>query len=130
MRVMVIIKSDVAAEAGVLPDPQFMAAMGRYNEELTKAGVMLMGEGLQPSSTGAKVKFSGRKATVVDGPFAEAKELIAGFWIWQVKSLDEAIEWVKRMPTPTIVKDSDTGEIEIRPVFEMADVDSARAARS
>jgi hypothetical protein len=121
MRVMVIIKSDESAEAGNLPDAKFLAEMGQYNDELVKAGVMLMGEGLHPSSKGAKVKFTGRKAQVVDGPFAEAKELIAGFWIWQVKSLDEAIEWVKRMPVPAYITEAHTGEIEIRQVFENAE---------
>ena len=121
MRVMVVIKSDESAEAGNLPDATFLAAMNQYNDDLVKAGVMLMGEGLHPSSKGARVKFTGRKAQVVDGPFAEAKELIAGFWIWQVKSLAEAIEWVKRMPMPGNIKDTDSGEIEIRQVFEDAE---------
>ena len=115
MRVMVIIKADKDSEAGVLPDEKLLTDMGNYNEELVKAGVMLAGEGLHPSSRGARVRFSGEKRTVIDGPFAETKELIAGFWLWQVRSLEEAIEWVKRCPNPTGVE----AEIEIRPVFEM-----------
>ncbi len=114
MRFMVMIKSTADTEAGVMPSEEMLAAMGRYNEELVKAGVMLAGDGLHPSSRGAKVRFDGDKRTVVDGPFTEAKELIAGFWIIDVKSKDEAIEWVKRVPNPTGV----TGEIEIRQVFE------------
>ena len=101
MRVMVLIKANEDSEAGVMPDEQFLTEMNNYNEELVKAGVMLAGEGLHPSSKGARVLFSGEKRTVVDGPFTEAKELIAGFWLWQVRSMDEAIEWVKRMPNPT-----------------------------
>jgi len=115
MRFMVIVKADKNSEAGVLPDKKILTAMGKYNEELVKAGVMLAGEGLHPSSKGARVKFSGTKRTVTDGPFAEAKELIAGYWLWQVKSKDEAIEWLKRAPF-----DGGT-EIEIRQVFEAAD---------
>jgi hypothetical protein len=118
MRVMVFIKGDEESEAGVLPDEKFVAEMMQYNEELVKAGVMLAAEGLYPSSKGARVKFSGEKATVIDGPFTEAKELIAGFWLWQVKSMDEAIEWVKRCPSPAGAQE---GEIEIRPVFETSD---------
>ena len=117
MRVMVLIKADKDTEAGVLPSTELLAEMGRYNEELVKAGVMLAGEGLHPSSKGKRVKFSGDKRTVIDGPFAETKELIAGFWLWQVRSMDEAIEWVKRCPNPTGVE----GEIEIRQVFEAED---------
>ena len=117
MRVMVLIKADENSEAGVMPSEQLLADMGRYNEELVKAGIMLAGEGLHPSSKGARVRFSGDKRTVIDGPFAETKELIAGFWLWQVKSLDEAIEWVKRCPNP-MLGDS---EVEIRPVFEAED---------
>ena len=118
MRFMVIVKSTPESEKeGALPDPQLMAEMGKYNEELIKAGVLLAMDGLHPSSKGARVKFSGKSRTVVDGPFTEAKELIAGFWLWQVKSLEEAIEWVKRCPNPH-VGDS---EIEIRQVFEMED---------
>ncbi len=118
MRVMVLIKGDKESEAGVLPDEKFVAEMMQYNEELVKAGVMLAAEGLYPSSKGVRVKFSGEKTTVIDGPFTEAKELIAGFWLWQVKSMDEAIEWVKRIPSPAGAQE---GEIEIRPVFETSD---------
>src|SRR6478672_9302730 len=114
MRVMVIVKADKNSEAGVLPDQKLLADMGKFNEELTKAGVMLAGEGLQPSSKGARIRFSGGKKTVIDGPFAETKELVAGFWLWQVKSMDEAIEWLKRAPF------EDT-EVEIRQVFEAED---------
>src|ERR1700719_3901788 len=114
MRFMVIVKADKRSEAGEVPSTELLAAMGKYNEELVKAGVMLAGEGLQPSSKGARVKFAGTKRTVVDGPFAETKELIAGFWLWQVKSMDEALEWVKRIPNPT----GEEGEVEIRQVFE------------
>lgn len=117
MRFMVIVKATKESEAGALPDPKLLAEMGKFNVELVKAGVMLAGEGLQASSKGARVKFSGEKRTVVDGPFAETKELIAGFWLWQVKSKEEAIEWVKRCPNPM----SSDSEIEIRQVFEMED---------
>jgi hypothetical protein len=117
MRFMVIVKATKDSEAGVLPSEKLLADMGKYNEELVKAGVMLAGEGLQASSKGARVKFSGPKRTVVDGPFSETKELIAGFWLIQVKSKEEAIEWVKRCPNP---HDEDT-EIEIRQVFEAED---------
>ena len=118
MRFMVILKSTPESEkAGVLPDPQLMAEIGEYNEELRKAGVLLALDGLHPSSKGARVKFSGTSRTVVDGPFTEAKELVAGFWLWQVKSLEEAIEWVKRCPNPH----AGDSEIEIRQVFEMED---------
>lgn len=117
MRFMVIVKADKNTEAGVMPSEQLLAEMGKYNEELVKAGVMLAGEGLHPSSKGARVKFSGNKRSVVDGPFAETKELIAGFWLWQVKSKQEAIEWVKRCPNPTGAE----SEIEIRQVFEAED---------
>jgi len=117
MRVMVLIKANKDTEAGVLPDEKLLTEMGKYNEELVKAGVMLAGEGLHPSSKGARVIFSGGKRTVVDGPFAETKVLIAGFWLWQVKSLAEAIEWVKRCPNPTGVE----AEIEIRQVCEAED---------
>ncbi len=120
MRVMVLIKGNEESEAGVLPDAKFLAEMTKYNEELVKAGVMLAGEGLQPSSKGKRVKFSGGKTTVVDGPFTEAKELIAGFWLWQVRSMEEAVEWVKRIPTPAGAEQGE-GEIEIRQVFEMED---------
>jgi hypothetical protein len=117
MRFMAIVKATKDSEAGQLPNPQLLAEMGRFNEELVKAGVMLAGEGLQPSSKGARVRFSGSDRTVVDGPFAETKELIAGFWLWQVRSKEEAIEWVKRCPNP-MPGDS---EIEIRQVFEPED---------
>jgi hypothetical protein len=117
MRVMVIIKATADSEAGVMPSPELLADMGRFNEELVKAGVMLAGEGLKPSSTAARVKFSGKSRTVVDGPFADTKELIAGFWMWQVSSMEEAVEWVRRCPNP-MPTDS---EIEIRPVFSAED---------
>jgi hypothetical protein len=115
MRFMVIVKASKESEAGVLPSTEILAAMGKFNEELVKAGVMLAGEGLHPSSKGARVRFQGGKKTVIDGPFAETKELIAGFWLWQVKSKEEAIEWLKRAPF-------DGGaEVEIRQVFEADD---------
>jgi hypothetical protein len=117
MRFMVMIKADKSTEAGVMPSEQLLAEMGKYNEELVKAGVMLAGEGLQPSSKGARVKFSGSKRTVIDGPFSEANELIAGFWILQVKSKQEAIDWVKRCPNPL----EGESEIEIRQIFESED---------
>src|SRR5947207_4749420 len=117
MRVMVIVKANKESEAGVLPSRQLLTEMGKFNEELVKAGVMLAGEGLHPSSKGKRVRFAKGKRTVIDGPFAETKELIAGFWLWQVKSMDEAMEWVKRCPNP---HDAD-GEIEIRQVFEACD---------
>ena len=117
MRFMVIVKATQDSEAGVLPTEELLTAMGRYNEELAKAGIMLAGDGLQPSSKGARVRFSGTKRSVVDGPFAETKELVAGFWIWKVKSKAEAIEWVKRCPNP-MPGDS---EIEIRQLFEAED---------
>jgi hypothetical protein len=117
MRVMVIIKANKDTEAGVMPDEKLLTEMGNFNEELVKAGVMLAGEGLHPSSKGVRVEFSGDKRIVTDGPFAETKELIAGFWLWKVKSLEEAIEWVKRCPNPT----GEEAEIEIRPIFEAAD---------
>ena len=117
MRFMVIVKATKDSEAGVLPSEELLTAMGKYNEELAKAGILLAGDGLQPSSKGARVRFSGPKRTVVDGPFAETKELIAGFWMWKVKSKEEAIEWVKRCPNP-MPGDS---EIEIRQVFEAED---------
>jgi hypothetical protein len=118
MRFMILVKADKNSEAGVLPSEKLLTEMGKFNEELVKAGVMLAGEGLQPSSKGARVKFSGDKRTVIDGPFTEAKELIAGFWLWQVKSKEEAIEWVKRCPNPMPGTES---EIEIRQVFEAED---------
>jgi hypothetical protein len=117
MRVMVIVKADGDTEAGVPPNERLLAEMDQFNEELVKAGVLLAGEGLHPSSEGVRVRFAGGTRTVVDGPFAEAKELVAGFWLWQVKSLDEAIEWVRRCPTPAGVE----SEIEIRQVFEADD---------
>jgi hypothetical protein len=117
MRFMVIVKANADTEAGQLPSTELLAAMGKYNEDLVKAGVMLAGEGLQPSSKGARVKFSGTKRTVVDGPFAETKELIAGFWLWQCRSREEAIEWAKRCPNPTGAE----SELEIRQVFEQED---------
>ncbi len=118
MRFMILVKANEDSEAGVLPSEELLAEMGRYNEELAKAGVLLAGEGLQPSSKGARVRFSGAKRTVIDGPFAETKELIAGFWLIQVKSREEAIEWVKRCPNPFPGMES---EIEIRQVFEAED---------
>ena len=117
MRFMILVKADKTTEAGVLPDEKMLTEMGKFNDELVKAGVMLAGEGLQPSSKGARVKFSGEKRSVIDGPFTEAKELIAGYWLWQVKSKEEAIEWVKRCPNPTGAE----SEIEIRQVFEEED---------
>ncbi len=117
MRVMVLIKADKDTEAGVMPSEQLLADMGKYNEELVKAGIMLAGEGLHPSSKGKRVQFSGEKRKVIDGPFTEAKELIAGFWLGQVKSMDEAVEWAKRCPIPT----NQEAEIEIRQVFEAED---------
>jgi hypothetical protein len=122
MRVMVIVKATKDSEAGVLPPEGLLAEMMKYNEELVKAGVMLGGEGLHPSSKGVRVKFSGDERTVVDGPFTETKELVAGYWLWEVKSLDEAIEWVKRCPSDPSGVES---EIEIRPVFEMEDFGEA-----
>ena len=115
MRVIVLVKANKDSEAGVMPSEQILTAMGQYNEELVKAGVMLAGEGLHPSSKGKRIRFSGDKRTVIDGPFAETKELLAGYWLWQVRSLDEAVEWLKRAPF-----DGGT-EIELRPVFEAED---------
>ena len=115
MRFMIIVKATKNSEAGVMPDEKLLTAMGKYNEELAKAGVLLTAEGLQPTSKGARVKFSGNKRSVIDGPFAETKELIAGFWLWQVRSKDEAIEWLKRAPF------GDGEEVEIRQVFEAED---------
>jgi hypothetical protein len=114
MRVIVIVKATEDSEAGVMPSEEELAAMGKYNEELVDAGIMLAGEGLHPSSKGKRVRFEGTRRSVIDGPFAEAKELIAGFWLWEVKSMDEAVEWVKRCPNPM----PGQSEIEIRPVFE------------
>ena len=121
MRFMILLKADKTTESGALPDEKILTEMGKYNEELVKAGVMLAGEGLQPSSKGARVRFSGAKRIVTDGPFAEAKELIAGFWLWEVKSKEEAIEWVKRCPNPM----PGESEIEIRQVFEAEDFGAA-----
>jgi hypothetical protein len=118
MRVMVIVKATKNSEAGVMPSEKLMAEMGKFNEELVKAGVMLAGDGLHPSSRGKRVRFSSGKKTVIDGPFAETKELIAGYWIWQVKSMEEAVEWLRRCPDPMPGEES---EIEIRPVFEAED---------
>ena len=117
MRVMVIVKATKDSEAGALPSQELLTAMGKYNEELVKAGIMLAGEGLKPSSKGKRVRFSGSKRTVIDGPFAETKELIAGYWIWQVRSMEEAVEWLKRCPNPMLGE----SEVEIRPVYEAAD---------
>jgi len=118
MRVMVMVRATRNSEAGVMPEEKLLAEMGKFNEELVKAGVMLAGEGLHPSSRGARVIFSGGKQAVVDGPFAEAKELVAGFWLWQVKNMDEALEWARRCPNPMPGKE---GILEIRPVFEAED---------
>ncbi|HEX9453019.1 MAG TPA: YciI family protein [Candidatus Binatia bacterium] len=117
MRFMILIKATKDSEAGKMPSQQLLAEMGKFNEELVKAGVMLAGEGLHPSSKGARMRFSGKQRTVVDGPFTETKELIAGFWLWQVKSKEEAIEWVRRCPNPH----NEEGEVEIRQVFEAED---------
>ncbi|MBW3551290.1 MAG: YciI family protein [Proteobacteria bacterium] len=117
MRVMVMVKATPQSEAGVMPSEQLLADMGRYNEELVKAGVLLAGEGLHPTARGARVRFDGAARSVSDGPFTETKELVAGFWLWQVRSMDEAIEWVKRCPNPH----EGPSEIEIRPVFEADD---------
>ena len=115
MRVMVLVKADENSEKGVMPSEQLLRDMGNFNEQLVKAGIMLAGEGLRPSSKGKRVKFEGTKRTIIDGPFAETKELVAGFWIWQVKSMDEALEWLKKAPF-------DGGaEIELRPIFDQAD---------
>lgn len=118
MRVMVLIKASKESEAGEMPDEKLLTDMGNYNEELVKAGVMLAGEGLHPSSKGVRVKFSGDNRTVTDGPFAETKELVAGFWIWKVKSMDDAVEWLKRCPNPM---PNDEPEVEIRQIFEAED---------
>ena len=118
MKVMVIVKATKNSEAGVMPSEQLLAEMGKYNEELVKAGIMLAGDGLQPSAKGKRIKFSGGKRTVVDGPFTETKELIAGYWIWQVRSMDEAVEWARRCPDPMPGEDA---ELELRPIFEAED---------
>jgi hypothetical protein len=115
MRVLVLVKANKDSEAGILPTPKLLAEMGKFNQELIQAGVMLAGDGLHPSSKGKRVRFSGEKRTVIDGPFTETKELVAGYWIWQVRSLDEAVEWLKRAPFDR------ESEVEIRPVFEAAD---------
>ena len=117
MRVMVIIKATPGSEAGEMPSEELLTAMGNYNEELVKAGIMLSGDGLHPSTKGKRVRFSGKDRKVFDGPFAETKELIAGFWIWQVKSMDEAVEWVKRCPNPM----NEESDVEILPIFEAED---------
>jgi hypothetical protein len=121
MKVMVIVKATKTSEAGQMPSQQLLTDMGKFNEELVKAGIMLDGEGLQPSSKGARVRFSGKNRMVIDGPFAETKELIAGFWLWKVSSLQEAIDWVKRCPNPH----EEECEIEIRPFFEIEDFGAA-----
>lgn len=117
MRVMVIVKATKESEAGKLPSKELLSAMGKYNEQLVKAGIMLAGDGLQPSSKGKRVRFAGEKRSVIDGPFTETKELIAGFWIWQVRSMEEAVEWLKRCPNPH----GEVSDVEIRPFFEPAD---------
>ena len=121
MRVMVIVKATKDSEAGIMPSEQLLTEMGKYNEELAKAGIMLAGEGLHPSSKSKRVRFSGPNRTVIDGPFSETKELIAGYWLWQVKSMDEAVAWVRKCPNPM----PGESEIEIRPVFEAADFGAA-----
>lgn len=121
MRVIVFVKATKDSEAGVMPSQQLLTEMGKFNEELVKAGVMLAGEGLHPSSKGKRIRFSGKTRTVIDGPFAETKELIAGYWLWQVKSIEEAVAWVKRCPNPH----NEESEIEIRPVFEPEDFGEA-----
>lgn len=122
MKVMVFVKATAQSEAGVMPDVALLTAMGKFNEELVKAGVLLAGEGLRPSSQGKRVRFSGPDRAVMDGPFSETKELVAGFWLWQVRSIEEAVEWVRRCPNPMPVD----SEIEIRPIFEAADFAAAR----
>ena len=121
MKVMVMVKATPSSEAGEMPSEQLLREMGNFNEELVRAGIMLAGEGLHPSAKGVRVRFSGKERTVIDGPFAETKELVAGFWLWQVKSMEEAVKWVKRCPNP-MLEDS---EIEIRPLFEMDDFGEA-----
>jgi hypothetical protein len=117
MKVMILVKATPSSEAGIMPTAQLLADMGRFNDELRKAGVMLAGEGLKPSGRGKRIRFSGEKRTIIDGPFTETKELVAGFWLWQVKSIEEAVEWVKRCPNPM----PESSEIEIRPLYEAAD---------
>ena len=119
MRVMVMVKATRTSEAGILPSEKLLVEMGKYNEELVKAGIMLAGEGLRESSKGKRVRFSGSKRSVIDGPFSETKELVAGYWIWQVKSMEEALEWAKRCPDP--MPGEEASELEIRPLFEAAD---------
>jgi hypothetical protein len=121
MRFMVLVKANKTSEAGILPDEQMLGAMGKYNEELVKAGVMLAGDGLQPSSKGARVRFEGEKRTVIDGPFSETKELVAGYWIWQCRTKEEAIEWLKRAPF------AEGEEVEIRQVYELSDFGESEA---
>ena len=121
MRVMVMVKATKASEAGELPDEKMLTEMGKYNEELVKAGIMVAGEGLHPTSKGKRVRFSGTRRTVIDGPFAETKELVAGYWLWNVKSMDEAVEWLKRCPNPM----NEESDIEIRPLFEADDFGEA-----
>ena len=121
MRVMVFVKATADSEQGLMPTEQMFLEMGRYNEELVKAGILLAGDGLQPSSRGKRVRFSGSRRTVIDGPFAETKELVAGYWLWQVKDMDEAVAWVKRCPNPM----PGPSEIEIRPFYEMEDFGEA-----
>jgi hypothetical protein len=121
MRVMVMVKATTESEAGMMPSPDLLEAMGKYNEELVKAGIMLAGEGLHPSAKGKRVAFDGPNRTVIDGPFAETKELVAGYWVWEVKDLAEAVAWVKRCPNPM----PGPSEIEIRPIFDMADFGEA-----
>jgi hypothetical protein len=121
MRVMVMVKATKASEAGELPDEKMLTEMGKYNEELVNAGIMVAGEGLHPSSKGKRVRFSGAKRTVIDGPFAETKELVAGYWLWNVKSMDEAVEWLKRCPNPM----NEESDVEIRPLFEADDFGEA-----
>ncbi len=118
MRVMVMVKATKSSEQGLMPDAELLTAMGKFNEELIKAGIMLAGDGLHPSSKGKRMRFGAGKRTVIDGPFAETKELVAGYWVWQVKSMDEALEWLRRCPDPMPGEES---EIEIRPLFEEAD---------
>jgi hypothetical protein len=121
MKVMVLVKASESSERGEMPSEQLLTEMGKYNEELVKAGIMLAGEGLHPSSKGVRVRFSGDKRTVIDGPFAETRELVAGYWLWQVRSMDEAIEWLKRCPNPM----QEESDVEIRPVFEAEDFGEA-----
>lgn len=118
MRVLVIVKATKRSEAGVMPDGALLAAMGRYNEELVKAGILLAGEGLHPSAKGKRIRFSGDRCTTVDGPFPETEQLVAGFWIWQVRSMDEAVEWARRCPNPM---PGEEGQLELRPIFEADD---------